>query len=163
MMFAGAEQAVRFAYQMQGREILARPNMTGEPRGGNDGLGPHDLHAQGALILQAVNRLPDTERYALMAVLTPGAEGEFACTMLTHILAPQLQERVPRESAVLDCIKSWARWRPTVRAIAAEHQVSYRQANKWRRAVSDAHSKLYLRAVQLLEDDLFRPGGLEKK
>lgn len=162
-MFAGAEQAVRFAYQMQGREILARPNMTGEARGGNEGLGPHDLHAQGALILQAVERLPEVECIALKAILAPGDEGAAACAALAHLIHPQLQERIPSKAAVLDCIRSWARWKPGVRTIAAEHGVSYRQAMKWRRAVADAHGKLYLRAVQLLEDDLFRPGGLEKK
>lgn len=162
MRFAGAEMAVRFAYQMQTRPIMARPNVSGTSGGARHGLGPHELHAQGALILRAVERLPQRERAALKAVLAPAEEAFAACTALSDVLRPQLQDRLSTRAALLDCIHSWTRSKPSVRAIAQNHGVSYRQSLKWRRAVADAHSKLYLEAVQRLEDDLFRPGGLEK-
>lgn len=170
MKFAGAEQAIRFSYNISKREIAAKPSYSLEARGSSqDGLGPHELHAQGALIQQALNRLPERERTAVIAFLAPHDTALQACAEMSELLYPAVNGIVPTKEAVYDALCVWMRKHGNgvvdggVRAIAAKHSVSFRQVMKWRDAVASKFSPFYLRGIELMEGELFHENGLEQK
>lgn len=165
MKFAGPEQAVRFAYRMSQQEILAKPssgNMGGRDTS-EEGLSPHDLHAQGAMILQALERLPSAERSAIKAFYAKGSERLEAIAEVVVSLLPLTV--IPTKQAAFDSLHAWMKgdFNSSVHKVARDHYVSFRQARKWRDAIASAYMKPYLRAVGMLDEALFREGGLEKK
>lgn len=157
---------MKFAYMISQREIASRPSMVPSIHStSQEGLSPHELHAQGALIMQALNRLPDLERNALKAYLAPGQEGAEATVQALEGLWPRVQGRVPSKDAAYDVLRLWLQrgTYSSVRKLCAEYHVGPNKIVKWRADVATAFSAVYVRAVGLLEADLFRAGGLELK
>lgn len=157
---------MKFAYNIAAREIASRPSMVPTIHAtSQEGLSPHELHAQGALIMQALNRLPDLERSAVKALLAPGQEADQAALQAVEGLWPRVQGRVPSKNAAYDVLRLWLRRGAysEVRKLCADYHVGPNKVVKWRSDVATAFSAVYLRGVQLLEADLFRAGGLELK
>lgn len=166
MRFTGAEQAVKFAHNIAAREIASRPSMVPTIHAtSQEGLSPHELHAQAALILQALNRLPELERNAVNAVLAPDQEALQAARQAVEGLWPRVQSRVPSKNAAYDVLRLWLRRGAysEVRKMCADYHVGPNKVVKWRSDVATAFSAVYLRGILLLEADLFRAGGLELK
>ncbi len=167
MRFSGPEQAVRFAYNIREREIASRPNLNGAGGGSEEGLSPHELHAQGAMILAAVERLPARMRSALVSVLAPPRDpaGAQACVESSEFLWPLVQDLVPCREAVQRVLEFWTHRRggDVHRVISTEFKVSIRQVRRWQDAISRKHYAHFLQGVDALDQVLFGEGGLERK
>lgn len=160
MKFTGSEQAIRFAYNMSDRGIMSKLDLT-KAGGSEQGMSPQELHAQGALILKAMDRLPPALRWALVSMIAPPHQGQVdACLQLADYLWPTMSNSFPNQGTLIRALLVWCRAK-TVRWQAQIDQVSYRQAHTWKDLVGKKHSELYLHAVGRMDDILFADGGLE--
>lgn len=160
MKFTGSEQAIRFAYNMSDRGIMSKLDLT-KAGGSEQGMSPQELHAQGALILKAIERLPTGPRYALVSMLAPMHHGKIgACLELADYLWPVLSGAFPGQGVLAEALLVWCRGK-TVRWLAQTKGVSYRQAHAWKDLAGKKHNELYLHAVGRMDEILFADGGLE--
>lgn len=152
MNFTGPEHAIRFAYNMTQREIIARPNLTGE-RGNGQGLGPHDLHAQAAMILAAFSRAPEHLRDAVNVMLAPRKSRAFidGVARVAYRLHPTLSAHgdLTQVAKALGSLRGGS-----IRSLGASTGLSFRAARELRIATSRAHGDLYLRGVAWLETEM---------
>lgn len=161
MKFRGAEQAIRFAYNISERAVAARPSY-GQRSASIEGLSPFELHAQGAMIMAAVDRLSPQDRGAIVMLLGPtqGARA-VAALEVVHSLQHDTEGSFASRAELLAFISGTFVHRLSVRGVAAHVGCSYRKARDLRNVLRKAHASLYVRAIELLEADLFREGGLE--
>ena len=160
MKFTGSEQAVRFAFNMSDRGIMSKLDLT-KAGGSEQGLTPQELHAQGALILKSLDRLPTGPRNAMLAMLAPLTRGKIgACLELADYLWPVLSHSFPNQGVLAEALLVWCRGR-TVRWLMETKRVSYRQAHTWKDLAGKKHHELYLHGVGRLDEILFKEGGLE--
>jgi len=158
--FRSSDQAVRFAFRMRGRPEFAKsdPASVG-PRG--HGLSPMDLHGEAALILAKVISLPDIERSSVMAMYGDRGERAEAMVALGNHIMPLVASSLPNRQALQVMLLHWATRRPSVRTVAKDHAVSYRQVCKWRSAVAGAWTPIHTKAMNRLDEVLFGEGGHE--
>ena len=161
MKFRSAEQAVKFAYNMQERSEYARSDLLGTRGTSSTDLTPMDLHAQGAMILSRVGKLHQVERDSVIALCGRGRDRVEAISSLSEYLYSQVSGTLPGRAELQLVLMHWATKRPAIRAIADDRGVSYRQVCNWRSAALRAWSPLHARAINRLHDILFTDGGLE--
>lgn len=161
MKFRSAEQAVRFAYNMQERTEYSRTDLTGTRGTSTTDLTPMDLHAQGAMILSRMKRMHQVERDSVIALCGRGRDRTDAIRSLAEYLFTQVSGTVPGKFDLSVVMMHWATKRPAIRAIADARGVSYRQVCNWRSAALRAWMPLHARAINRLHDLLFEEGGLE--
>lgn len=157
MEFRSAEQAVRFAFNISERQEYSRSDPM-KVRGTNSAdLSPMDLHAQAAMIVNQVNRLPASEKCSVLAMYGRGRDRAQAIRELSDLLLPQVGEMGRGELLIVLC--HWVTRRPSIRAIADDRGVSYRKVCAWRSTVLRAWMPLQTRAINSLHDRLVL-GGL---
>jgi hypothetical protein len=158
--FNSVDQAVRFAFRVRGRPEFAKsdPASVG-PRG--HGLSPMDLHGEASLILAKIMALPLAERSSVLAMYGDRGERAEAMVALGNHIMPLVASSLPNRQALQVMLMHWATRRPSVRTIAKDHAVSYRQVCKWRWAVADAWTPIFARAINRLDEVLFGEGGHE--
>lgn len=157
MEFRSAEQAVRFAFNISERQEYSRSDPM-KVRGTNSAdLSPMDLHAQAAMIVNQVNRLPTAEKCSVLAMYGRGKDRAQAIRELSDLLLPQVGEMGKGELLIVLC--HWVTRRPSIRAIADDRGVSYRKVCSWRSTVLRAWMPLQTRAINSLHDRLV-DGGL---
>lgn len=161
MRFRSAEQAVKFAYNMQERTEYARCDLLGTRGTSTTDLTPLDLHAQGAMILATVDKMQPMERDSVIALCGRGRDRTEAIRLLSEYLYPNVSGTLPGRDELRLVMLHWATKRPSIRAIAADRGVSYRQVCNWRSATLRAWSPLHARAINRLHDILFVDGGFE--
>lgn len=156
MEFKSAEQAVRFAFNISEREEYSRSDPM-KVRGTNTAdLSPMDLHAQAAMIVNQINRLPAAERWSVLAMYGRGRDRAQAIRELSDLLLPQAGDMGKSEVLIILC--HWSTRRPSIRAIADDRGVSYRKVCAWRSAVLRAWMPLQTRAINNLHDRLVDGG-----
>jgi hypothetical protein len=160
MQFRSCDQAVRFAYRIRERAEYASTDMTGVRGTSLEALSPMDLHAQSAMILNRIKQLTEAEAASVTAMYAGGRERADAMVALTDHLMPLVASDVPSKGALAFSLNHWVTRRPTIRQIASDFGVSYRQACKWRTAVARAWGPLHGRAMNRLESVLFGENGL---
>ena len=159
MKFSSIEQAIKFAYNMSRREIIAKVRLDGDG-GSVDGLGPHDLHAQAAMILAAVGRLPDHMRHAVNLSFAPVGSKEKleAIGAMMDYLSPSAAEfNLNSEQAAL-VVNSLARSdEHSIRRVSAYTGLPYRRVREARLAMLRQYSDLLLRSLSTVEAWMERP------
>lgn len=161
MKFRSADQAVRFAYRVRGRPEFAKsdPASVG---GRGQGLGPLELHGEAAMILAKVQAMPEPERSSVLAMYGGGGERAEAMVALGGHIMPLVASSLPNRQILQVMMLHWATRLPSIRTVAREHSVSYRQVCKWRSAVAGVWIPIHVRAMEGLDSVLFGVGGHEK-
>lgn len=162
MKFRSADQAVRFAYRVRGRPEFARsdPSSVG---GRGHGMGPLELHGESSLILAKVEAMPEPERSSVLAMYGERGERAEAMVAIGNHIMPLIASSVPNRQALQVMLLHWATRRPSIRTVAREHGVSYRQVCKWRSAVAGVWTPIHVRAMERLDSVLFGVGGYERE
>lgn len=162
MKFRSADQAVRFAFRVRGRPEFARsdPASVG---GRGHGLSPLDLHGESSLILAKVEAMPEPDRSSVLAMYGDRGERAEAMVSLGNTIMPLVASSLPNRQALQVMLLHWATRRPSIRTVAREHAVSYRQVCKWRSAVASVWIPIHARAMEKLDSVLFADGGYEKE
>jgi hypothetical protein len=156
--FSGSEQAIRFAYNISNRSIVQSPKLEPGISGSKQGLSPHDLHAQAAIILARLKRLSDPHQAAVRAMHAPGGpEKAVSLEYLTEYLWPTHQGRFANKhdfamSLIFACRKEEE---TSLRKLAQKLTISYRMARGYRETAAKAHADLYTSAIFALDDLLF--------
>lgn len=160
--FRSADQAVRFAYRLRGRPEYARTD-PGSVRGTVHGLSPLDLHGESALILARVQAMPEAERASVVAMYAGRGERAEAMLVLGNHIMPLVASSLPSRTVLQVMLMHWSTRLPSVRTVARDYSVSYRQVVKWRSAVAGAWAPIHVRAMERLDDSLFGPTGFERE
>lgn len=121
-------------------------------------ISPTDLHAQSAMILGHVNRLPDVQAASMYALYGYGHEKKVSIELLEDQMYPALKESVPNKKLVGLCMRNWLDKNPSVRRIAADFGVSYRKAYHWRNVVMKHWAGITVPVLNKLEGDMFGDG-----
>jgi len=160
--FRSADQAIRFAYRMMDRAEYAKADLTGA-RGRGAGMSPLELHGEAAVIFSKVRALPNVEAASVFAMYGVGGERAEAMVALGSHLMPLVASDVPNRMVLQSLLLHWATRRPSIRTLARDNSVSYRQVCKWRSAVAGAWNPIHSRAMGRLDSALFGAGGYEKE
>lgn len=162
VIFRSADQAVRFAYRVRGRPEFAKsdPSSVG---GRGHGLSPLDLHGESSMILSKVNSLPEPDRSSVLAMYGDRGERAEAMASLGNTIMPLVASSVPNRQALQVMLLHWSTRRPSIREVAVDHAVSYRQVCKWRSAVAGVWAPIHARAMERLDSVLFGPGGFDRE
>jgi hypothetical protein len=120
-----------------------------------------DLHGEAALILAKIMALPQVERSSVLAMYGDRGERAEAMVALGNHIMPLVASSVPNRQALQVMLLHWATRRPSVRTVAKDHAVSYRQVCKWRSAVAGAWAPIHTKAMNRLDEVLFGEGGHE--
>lgn len=161
MRFRSVEQAIKFSYNMGERAEYARSDLLGVRGTSQDDLSPMDLHAQAAMIQAMVGKLHPVEKDAVLAMYARGKDRTEAIRGLADYIWPNLVGMLPSIREVQIVLMHWSTKRPSIRKIAEERGVSYRQVCSWRTAVLRAWMPHQARAVERLHDRMFTNGGFE--
>jgi hypothetical protein len=125
-------------------------------------MSPLELHGESALILAKMEALPPVERDSLVAMYGDVGERAEAVARLVSHLMPLVASSLPNKEAVQVMLLHWSTRTPSVRVIAKELGVSYREVCKWRSVVAGAWTPVVARATDRLDQALFGPGGFER-
>lgn len=161
MEFRSVEQAVRFAYNMSERVEYARTDPMSVRGTSKENLSPLDLHAQAAMIINMVHRLHPAERDSVLAMFARGRDRTDAIRRLSEYLMPNLRGVVPSVRELQLVMMHWSTKRPSIRKIAEEAGVSYRQVCNWRRGVLRQWLMYQVRAIERLHNRMFSEQGFE--
>ena len=161
MRFHSAEQAIRFSFNISERDEYSRTDLTGTRGTSQDDLSPTDLHAQAAMIQSMINRLYPMERDSVLSMYGRGKARTDAVRNLAEYLMPNVSGTVPSNRELQIILMHWATKRPSIRKIAEERGVSYRQVCNWRNAVLRAWMPVQIRAIERLHAKMFGEGGFE--
>jgi hypothetical protein len=159
--FNSVEQAIRFAFNVSERAEYSKSDPLAVRGTSLERTSPMDLHAQAAMIQSMIGRLAGPERDAVLAMYGRGRDRTDAVRRLAEYLAPNLRGVLPSVRDVQIVILHWATKRPSIRKIAEERGVSYRQVCGWRTAVLRSWIPVQCRAVERLHERMFGPGGFE--
>lgn len=162
MRFRSADQAVRFAYRIRGRPEYAKTD-PGSVGGRGHGMSPLDLHGESSLILAKVESLPEPERSSVLAMYGDRGERAEAMVLLGGTIMPLVASSLPNRQTLQVMLLHWATRRPSIRTVAREYSVSYRQVCKWRSAVASVWIPIHVRAMEKLDSVLFGDGGYERE
>lgn len=157
MRFYSVEQAIKFSFNVSERAEYSRTDLTGTRGTSLDDLSPTDLHAQAAMIHSMVTRLMPMERDSVLSMYGRGKARTDAVRGLAEYLMPNVSGTVPSNQLQI-ILMHWATKRPSIRRIAEERGVSYRQVCNWRNAVLRAWMPLQLRAIDRLHVKMFVDG-----
>lgn len=161
MRFNSVEQAIKFSFNVSERDEYSRTDLSGTRGTSQDDLSPTDLHAQAAMIHSMVNRLMPMERDSVLSMYGRGKTRTDAVRNLSEYLMPNVIGTVPSSRELQIILMHWATKRPSIRKIAEERGVSYRQVCNWRNAVLRAWLPLQVRAIERLHARMFGVGGFE--
>ena len=158
MKFYSVEQALKFSFNISERDEYSRTDLTGTRGTSLDDLSPTDLHAQAAMIHSMIGRLLPMERDSVLSMYGRGKARTDAVRNLAEYLMPNVSGTVPSNRELQIILMHWATKRPSIRKIAEERGVSYRQVCNWRNAVLRAWMPLQLRAIERLHIRMFVDG-----
>lgn len=161
MRFRSVEQAVRFSFNMSERAEYSRSDPLKVRGTSQDDLSPTDLHAQAAMIHSMLGRIHPAERDAVLALYGRGRARTDGIRGLAEFIYPNVKGAVPRVADVQLVMLHWSSKRPSIRWIAQERGVSYRQVCNWRSAVLRAWMPYVVRATERLHVRMFTDGGFE--
>lgn len=161
MRFNSVEQAIKFSFNVSERAEYARSDLLGVRGTSQDDLSPTDLHAQAAMIHVMLGRLHPAERDAMLALYGRGKARADGIRGLTEFLWPALGKAIPRKGDAQIVMLHWATKRPSIRKIAEERGVSYRQVCNWRGTVLRSWMPFIARATERLHDRMFKEGGFD--
>lgn len=153
MKFSSIEQAIKFAYNMSRREIIAKVRLDSDG-GGVEGLGPHDLHAQAAMILAAVGRLPDHMRHAINLSFAPSGSKEkleAISAMMDHLGPSAASFNLNAEQTALIVNSLQRNDDHSIRKVAFYTGLPYRRVREARLAMLRQYADLLLRALSSVE------------
>lgn len=161
MKFNSVEQAVRFSFNISERSEYTRPDPMKVRGTSQDDLSPTDLHAQAAMIQSMLGRLHPAERDAMLALYGRGRLRTDGIRGMCEYLWPMLSGALPQKIDAQIVMMHWATKRPSIRTIADERGVSYRQVCNWRTAVLRSWMPFVARATERLHERMFGEGGFE--
>ena len=124
-------------------------------------LSPTDLHAQAAMIHTMIGRLHPAGRDAVLALFGRGRMRTDAVRGLADYLWPSLSRTLPSREDAQIVMMHWSSKRPSIRKIAEERGVSYRQVCNWRGAVLRHWMPFVVRGSERLHERMFGEGGFE--
>jgi hypothetical protein len=120
-----------------------------------------DLHAQAAMIHSMLNRLHQVERDSILSMYGRGRARSDAIRGFANYLHYFVRGTVPSVRELQIILLHWSTKRPSIRKIAEERGVSYRQVCNWRNAVLRAWMPVQIRAIEKLHGQMFAEGGFE--
>jgi hypothetical protein len=161
MKFHSAEQAIKFSFNVSEREEFSRTDLLGTRGTSQDDLSPMDLHAQAAMIHSMLNRLHQVERDSILSMYGRGRARSDAIRGFANYLHYFVRGTVPSVRELQIILLHWSTKRPSIRKIAEERGVSYRQVCNWRNAVLRAWMPVQIRAIEKLHGQMFAEGGFE--
>lgn len=161
MKFNSVEQALKFAANISERSEYTKSDPLKIRGTSSTELTPMDLHAQAAMIQNAVNRLHQVERDSVMAQFGRGKERSDAIRSLAAYLMPHVSGAVPNKEVLMIVLCHWVTKRPAIRAIADDQNVSYRKVCSWRSIILRAWMPTQVRAISRLHEQMFVEGGFE--
>lgn len=161
MKFRSVEQAVKFSFNMSERSEYSRSDPLKIRGTSQDDLSPTDLHAQAAMIQSMLTRLHPAERDAVLALYGRGKARSDGIRGLTEYLWPSIGSTLPQKIDAQIVMLHWSTKRPSIRKIAEERGVSYRQVCNWRSAVLRSWMPYVVRATERLHDRMFGEAGFE--
>ena len=161
MKFNSVEQAIKFSFNMSERSEYTKSDPMKIRGTSQDDLSPTDLHAQAAMIQSMLDRLHPAERSAVLALYGRGRARTEGIRGLTEFLWPNLSGSLPQKIDAQIVMMHWATKRPSIRAIADERGVSYRQVCNWRSAVLRTWMPYVVRATERLHERMFGEDGFE--
>jgi hypothetical protein len=161
MKFHSVEQAIKFSFNVSEREEFSRTDLLGTRGTSQDDLSPMDLHAQAAMIHSMLNRLHQVERDSILSMYGRGRARSDAIRGFANYLHYFVRGTVPSVRELQIILLHWSTKRPSIRKIAEERGVSYRQVCNWRNAVLRAWMPVQIRAIDKLHGQMFTEGGFE--
>lgn len=161
MKFHSVEQAIKFSFNVSEREEFSRTDLLGTRGTSQDDLSPMDLHAQAAMIHSMLNRLHQVERDSILSMYGRGRARSDAIRGFANYLHHFVRGTVPSVRELQIILLHWSTKRPSIRKIAEERGVSYRQVCNWRNAVLRAWMPVQIRAIDKLHGQMFTEGGFE--
>lgn len=161
MKFNSVEQAIKFSFNVSERSEYSKSDPMKIRGTSQDDLSPTDLHAQAAMIHAMLARLHPAERDAVMALYGRGKARTDGIRGLSEFLWPSLSGALPQRIDAQIVMMHWSTKRPSIRKIAEERGVSYRQVCNWRSAVLRTWLPYVVRATERLHDRMFGEGGFE--
>jgi len=161
MRFHSVEQAIKFSFNVSEREEFSRKDLLGTRGTSQDDLSPMDLHAQAAMIHSMLNRLHQVERDSILSMYGRGRARSDAIRGFANYLHYFVRGTVPSVRELQIILLHWSTKRPSIRKIAEERGVSYRQVCNWRNAVLRAWMPVQIRAIEKLHGQMFAEGGFE--
>jgi hypothetical protein len=161
MRFHSVEQAIKFSFNVSEREEFSRTDLLGTRGTSQDDLSPMDLHAQAAMIHSMLNRLHQVERDSILSMYGRGRARSDAIRGFANYLHYFVRGTVPSVRELQIILLHWSTKRPSIRKIAEERGVSYRQVCNWRNAVLRAWMPVQIRAIEKLHGQMFAEGGFE--
>jgi len=161
MRFHSVEQAIKFSFNVSEREEFSRTDLLGTRGTSQDDLSPMDLHAQAAMIHSMLNRLHQVERDSILSMYGRGRARSDAIRGFANYLHYFVRGAVPSVRELQIILLHWSTKRPSIRKIAEERGVSYRQVCNWRNAVLRAWMPVQIRAIEKLHGQMFAEGGFE--
>jgi len=161
MRFHSVEQAIKFSFNVSERQEFSRTDLLGTRGTSQDDLSPMDLHAQAAMIQSMVGRLHQVERDSILSMYGRGRIRSDAIRGLAGYLYHHVSGTVPSVRELQIILMHWSTKRPSIRKIAEERGVSYRQVCNWRNAVLRAWMPVQVRAIERLHGQMFTDGGFE--
>lgn len=161
MRFHSVEQAIKFSFNVSERQEFSRTDLLGTRGTSQDDLSPMDLHAQAAMIQSMVGRLHQVERGSVLSLYGRGRIRSDAIREFAEYLYHHVSGTVPSVREVQIIMLHWSSKRPSIRKIAEERGVSYRQVCNWRNAVLRAWMPVQVRAIERLHGQMFTTGGFE--
>jgi len=161
MKFHSVEQAIKFSFNVSEREEFSRTDLLGTRGTSQDDLSPMDLHGQAAMIHSMLNRLHQVERDSILSMYGRGRARSDAIRGFANYLHYFVRGTVPSVRELQIILLHWSTKRPSIRKIAEERGVSYRQVCNWRNAVLRAWMPVQIRAIEKLHGQMFAEGGFE--
>ena len=161
MRFNSVEQAIKFSFNVSERQEFSRTDLLGTRGTSQDDLSPMDLHAQAAMIQSMVGRLHQVERSSVLSLYGRGRIRSDAIREFAEYLYHHVSGTVPSVRELQIIMLHWSSKRPSIRKIAEERGVSYRQVCNWRNAVLRAWMPVQVRAIERLHGQMFTNGGFE--
>lgn len=114
------------------------------------------------MILSKVDGLKEPMRSSVLAMYGGIPERAEAMVALGSTIMPLVASSVPNRYVLQVMLLHWATRSPSIRQIAKDLAVSYRQACKWRWCVAAAWTPIHARAMSELDSVLFAEGGHER-
>jgi hypothetical protein len=161
MKFHSVEQAIKVSFNVSEREEFSRTDWLGTRGTSQEDLSPMDLHAQAAMIHSMLNRLHQVERDSILSMYGRGRARSDAIRGFANYLHYFVRGTVPSVRELQIILLHWSTKRPSIRKIAEERGVSYRQVCNWRNAVLRAWMPVQIRAIDKLHGQMFTEGGFE--
>ena len=147
MQFSTVRALVGWAFQIETTSMVKVQKFGEAVAPAFDGLSPHDLKAQSAMVMAKINRLPFEQRAVLWAL---HVQRETEMVYLTTHTPGRFGYRTD-----LDIIRKWATGEgPGCRDLGDRHNVHYTTAHRYEKTVIRQLERLMHQAYAALEDPL---------